>query len=325
MSSSFALARQAAQMLPISTFVHMTEEDDFGRPLPNTSPLFNSPTADLVLSSSNSYHFRVHRAILSEASPIFYAALATLPPHKPSDAPPVQDLIEDGDAISILLQFIYPMSNPEVKTLQELRPALMAAQKYEISSATDGLRQALVSEKFLISDPLGVYAIACELGLKEEARTASRATLAFDILSISLDTPWLESLTAKDFLRLVRLHQTRAEAAVAALDCMAPMPHDCCGYSGSQDVASDSSNSSQSRIVNGLPYVRWFVTWKAAAIPELKARPRTNVIFDPAFLLTHVKRATRHCNDCGPTYMSSSTQAWLSVLKERIDALPNTI
>lgn len=63
------------------------------------------------------------------------------------------------------------MSNPEVKTLQELRPALMAAQKYEISSATDGLRQALVSEKFLISDPLGVYAIACELGLKEEART----------------------------------------------------------------------------------------------------------------------------------------------------------
>jgi hypothetical protein len=43
-------------MLPISTFVHMTEEDDFGRPFPNTSPLFNSPTADLVLSSSNSYH-----------------------------------------------------------------------------------------------------------------------------------------------------------------------------------------------------------------------------------------------------------------------------
>jgi hypothetical protein len=52
------LARQAAQMLPISTFVHMTEEDDFGRPLPNPSPLFNSPTADLVLSSSNSYHVR---------------------------------------------------------------------------------------------------------------------------------------------------------------------------------------------------------------------------------------------------------------------------
>jgi hypothetical protein len=49
-------------MLPISTFVHMTEEDDFGRPLPNTSPLFNSPNADLVLSSSNSYHVRTTRS-----------------------------------------------------------------------------------------------------------------------------------------------------------------------------------------------------------------------------------------------------------------------
>jgi hypothetical protein len=45
-------------MLPVSTFVHMTDEEDFGRPFPNTSPLFNSPTADLVLSSSNSFHVR---------------------------------------------------------------------------------------------------------------------------------------------------------------------------------------------------------------------------------------------------------------------------
>jgi hypothetical protein len=159
--------------------------------------------------------------------------------------------------------------------------------------------------------------------------SASRATLAFDILAIPLDTPCLENLTAKDFLRLVRLHQARAEAAIAAIDCMAPMPHDCCGYTCSQDVPSDSSNSSlQSSAAGngtGLPYVRWFVTWKAAAIPELKARPRTNVIFDPAYLLSHVKRATRHCHECGPTFMASSTQAWLAVLKERVDSLPDTI
>ena len=83
------------------------------------------------------------------------------------------DLVEEGETISILLQFIYPMANPEVKTLPMLRPALIAAQKYEITSAVDGLRNALVSEKFLNTDPLGVYAIACELGLKEEARTGT--------------------------------------------------------------------------------------------------------------------------------------------------------
>lgn len=158
---------------------------------------------------------------------------------------------------------------------------------------------------------------------------ASRATLAFDILAIPLDTPCLENLIAKDFLRLVRLHQARSEAAIAAIDCMAPMPHDCYGYTCAQDVSSDSSNSSlrSSAAGNGtgLPYVRWFVTWKAMAIPELKARPRTNVIFDPAYLLSHVKRATRHCHECGPTFMASSTQAWLAVLKERVDSLPDTI
>ena len=47
---------RAAKMLPVSTFVHMLDEDDFGKPLPNLSPLFQSSTADLILSSCDSYH-----------------------------------------------------------------------------------------------------------------------------------------------------------------------------------------------------------------------------------------------------------------------------
>lgn len=319
-------------MLPISTFVHMTEEDDFGRPLPNISPLFNSPTADLVLSSSDSCHFRVHRAILSEASPIFYAALSTLSVHKPTDPPPVQDLTEDGETILILLQYVYPIPNPQVSSLTSLRLALIAAQRYEITSAIEGLRAGLVSPKFLETDPLGVYAIACELGLQEDAKIASRATLAFDILSTPLETPCLENLSAKDFLKLVRLHQSRAEAAISVLESMAPMPHDCCGNicpSSHADERSDNSSSSSTRNHNssndGLPYVRWFVTWKAAAVRELKARPRSDIIFDHAYLLAHVKRATRHCHECAPTFMANATQDWLKLLKNRIDALPDVI
>ncbi|KAG8794820.1 hypothetical protein FRC16_010338 [Serendipita sp. 398] len=216
----------------------MTDEDDFGRPLPNTSPLFNSLTADLVLSSSNSYHFRVHRAILCEASPIFFAALVNLPPLNSSDPPPVQDLAEDGDTVSILLQYIYPMPNPHVTSLATLRLALSAAQRYEITSAID--------EEFSESSHSG-----------SSSHSRSR---------------------------------------------------------GHQHHGSGSS-----------PYVRWFATWKAAAIPELKARPRSNVIFDPSFLLSHVKRASRHCAECPPTFMASATQAWLTVLKERVDSLPDTI
>jgi hypothetical protein len=69
------------------------------------------------------------------------------------------------------------MSNPQVTTLDALRPALVAAQKYEIISAIGGLRTTLVSPLFLESDPLGVYAIACELGLKDEARAGTYLVL----------------------------------------------------------------------------------------------------------------------------------------------------
>lgn len=212
------------------------------------------------------------------------------------------------------------MSNPSVTTLSALRPALQAAHKYEIPSAIEGLRAALVSPSLLKTDPLGVYALACEFQLTEETKAASRGTLAFDILAVPLDTPLLEHITAKDYLRLVRLHQSRAEAAIAAINCMSPMPHNCCGYVSPTEENSDSSSRS-----NGGAYVRWWATWKDAAIPELKARPRTDVVFDSGFLLSHVKRASRHCHDCGTSFMASATQAWLAVMKERIDALPSTI
>lgn len=92
--------------------------------------------------------------------------------------------MEDGDTIAILLQYVYPMSNPHVTTLLSLRPALIAAQKYEITSAIGGLRATLVSQVFLESDPLGVYAIACELGLKDEARAGK--PLAFQVVFLYL-------------------------------------------------------------------------------------------------------------------------------------------
>jgi hypothetical protein len=85
------------------------------------------------------------------------------------------------------------MSNPQVTSLQTLRPALVAAQKYEILSAIDGLRAALVTQTFLKTDPLGVYAIACELGLKEEAKIGMKINIFYTTQSFNsflLSEPW---------------------------------------------------------------------------------------------------------------------------------------
>ena len=233
------------------------------------------------------------------------------------------------------------MANPSITSLAILRPTLQAAQKYEISSAIEGLKSVLVSQELRDGEPLGVYSIACELGLLDEARVASRATLALSILDVPLETPSLQRISGYDFLRLVRLHKNRAASAVAILHSMSPMPHSCCSPLSNQadylqgDLELESQVPMMSKRGRGHrhgqiddaqgAYVRWWATWKEAAIKELEARPTTAVIFESSYILAHVKRASRHCADCPPTFMSSATQGWIKMLKERIDALPDTI
>ena len=228
-----------------------------------------------------------------------------------------------------------------ITSLVTLRPTLQAAQKYEISSAVEGLKLSLISQEILEGDPLGVYSIACELGFFEEARVASRATLAISILDVPLETLSLQHITGYDFLRLVRLHKNRAVSAVATLHSMSPMPHGCCSplSNRAEYPQEDLELESQAPILTKRgrihrfgqidetqgTYVRWWATWKEAAIKELESRPTTAIIFESSYLMAHVKRASRHCVDCPATFMSSSTQGWIRMLKERIDALPDTI
>jgi hypothetical protein len=265
----------------------------------------------------------------------------TLPSKVANEPPPIQELAEDGEIINLLLQYIYPMANPSISSLAILRLTVQAAQKYEISSAIEGLKSNLVSQELLEGEPLGVYSIACELGLLDEARIASRATLALSILDVSLETPSLQRITGYDFLRLVRLHKNRAASAVAILHSMSPMPHGCWSPLANQAdyLPGDLELESQVPIMSKRArshrhgqiddaqgaYVRWWATWKEAAIKELESRPTTAVIFESSYIMAHVKRASRHCVDCPPTFMSSATQGWIKMLKERIDALPDTI
>ena len=192
------------------------------------------------------------------------------------------------------------MANPSINDLDQLQQLLAAAQKYEISVALEGLRLALVSPTFVEADPVRVYAIACKFGLPLEARMSSRYTLSVDILQIS-QFEELSQITATDYLRLVRLHQNRIQQVLEQLDSMLPLAHGC----GSEP--------------------RWWTVWKDCAVEELKKRPTSKFVFDPAFVMSCVKRASKHCKECSNNFMSGATSSWLAVLKARIDALPDTI
>ena len=70
----------------------------------------NSPTADVILRSGGPkvVEFKVHRATLSIASPVF-ETMFSLPQPEAGKALPVCDLSEDANTVDALLRLIYPV------------------------------------------------------------------------------------------------------------------------------------------------------------------------------------------------------------------------
>ncbi|EIW58556.1 uncharacterized protein TRAVEDRAFT_85177, partial [Trametes versicolor FP-101664 SS1] len=104
---------------------------------------FTKGTADIILRATDGIEYRVHKAVLSEASSVF-ADLVTLPqPMSPpgSSAPrhakiaspalPILDLIEPSTVVEPLLRLCYPMADPVVE-MDAIRPIVQAARRYNM-------------------------------------------------------------------------------------------------------------------------------------------------------------------------------------------------
>ena len=88
-------------------------EDHQLRVNPTTSPLEASDTsnANLVIRSSDSVNFKVHKPVLAMASPFFKDLLSLpQPPGSESlDGLPVVQLSEDSELLGTLLSMLYPL------------------------------------------------------------------------------------------------------------------------------------------------------------------------------------------------------------------------
>ncbi|KDQ13184.1 hypothetical protein BOTBODRAFT_95408, partial [Botryobasidium botryosum FD-172 SS1] len=127
------------------------------------SERFASPTADIVLCSSNGVAFKVHRVLLAEASSFFRMMFEI--PQPPSSSPvpddvPVINVSETDDVIDVLLRWVYPIPDkPTVSSWESLDIYLEAACKYDINIAIHSLKEILKSD-FLDSSPVRVYGLA---------------------------------------------------------------------------------------------------------------------------------------------------------------------
>ncbi|KAI0675767.1 hypothetical protein C8Q78DRAFT_1006485 [Trametes maxima] len=154
-------------------------------------PYFVEPSADVVFRSSDKIYFKLHKILLSLASP-FFADMFSLPQptcalsasHAPSPIHsdpdqigglPVVRVTESSSVLERLFRLCYPMSDPSLTTLEEVRHTLEAALKYQMREAISIITNRLSS--LVLTVPLRVYAVASRLSL-EPIRCVAARTVA---------------------------------------------------------------------------------------------------------------------------------------------------
>jgi len=199
---------------------------------------FDAEDADLILRSADHKEFRVHRCILSIASPIFRDMFAFPQPHDPTHKFPHVDVPETATTLDILLRYIYPIPSPKIGDFTTLSNVLVAAEKYEAEGVTFRLRAILASSHFLDLDSLRVYAIACRWSFLEEAKLASTHTVYVDLVKQGEGcTEDMKYMSGLDYHRLLVLQQTRKDAVQKVVTDQ-PAPGGCCttGYNDIKKV-----------------------------------------------------------------------------------------
>lgn len=169
--------------------------------------------ADIILRTSRSKGFRVHRSILSIASPVLRNIVAEVPKPSPEDeekgALPEIDVEDSPEDVDLLLRLIYPIIlPPKFEDFDSLSRAFTILQKYKVEGVQELLKPILTSHSFLASDPVRAYAMACRLGFKEEAEITAPLAATKDFTT-TIRAEDLRKMNAVDYHRLAVLSKER--------------------------------------------------------------------------------------------------------------------
>ncbi|TFY74899.1 hypothetical protein EWM64_g9113 [Hericium alpestre] len=117
----------------------------------------------------------------------------TLP--TPEAGVPIVDLTEDSHTIDFILRCCYPANVPTLTEVTEIKHVLSASRKYEIQPVIDSAKAAL--EGCIEQDPLGVFAVACQMEFPDICRKAAKQTLQHALAD--LDSPELPLASTVQF------------------------------------------------------------------------------------------------------------------------------
>jgi len=178
-------------------------------------PTFTTDDGDIVLRAGlepdSKHDFRIHKFILSLASPVFKDMLAfPQPPNQTLDEQhsPIVDVLEPPEVIDTILRLIYPgVEPPRIPDIPNLTALLSAADKYNIASIYPVLRDTL--KTFLRPySYFRVYVVACRFGFSQEAKEAARMGNTRSVGDHSIEEE-VRHMSSIDLLRWVKFVQDR--------------------------------------------------------------------------------------------------------------------
>ena len=170
--------------------------------------------ADIILRSADGQEFRVHKSMLSIASPVFRDMFTF--PQPPSPGPssiPVVDMYEAGNVLDAFLRCLYPVPKPVIEDFGLLEALIAAAEKYEAGVVLEMVKPWLVVPENLRKDPLRVYTIACtSTAFDEQAKVAAKC-MTFDTIASLTHLDTIARLTELDQYRLIAYLTKREKEA----------------------------------------------------------------------------------------------------------------
>jgi len=170
---------------------------------------FTYANAEVIVRSSDSVDLKLHKCILSVASP-FFNTLFSLPqpPDEPSvtmtppneeSALPVVDVTEDARTLCALFRLVYPIADPDLSVLSQLALVLGAAKKYQLEQAfLNSQKQMLV---FAESEPIRSYMLGCFYKNTRIAQAAARASRRLPTVVEFVGE--MDGVVASDYYRLL--------------------------------------------------------------------------------------------------------------------------
>ncbi|KAI0040311.1 hypothetical protein FA95DRAFT_1566499 [Auriscalpium vulgare] len=143
---------------------------------------FDDNDADIILRSSDLADFRTYKVLLAKASPFFKTILSL--PQPPTEPVPLRDGLlvisvpESRAVLEGLLTAISPVApNYPLATSFDALLLLLAAQKYEMTSALANIRAHAPGDLITPANAFRVYNFAWQHRLVEETERAARITL----------------------------------------------------------------------------------------------------------------------------------------------------